>query len=111
MIYRQQFESSDCGPACIAMIASYFGKEFNIAKIRNIMGTDVEGSNLIAFKKIEDEYKFEIRLTEGNKEGINKNLCTPFIVHMHIIRNNNSWIDHYVVVKKITKKKDLYLRS
>lgn len=105
MIYRQQFESSDCGPACIAMIASYFGKEFNIAKIRNIMGTDVEGSNLIAFKKIEDEYKFKIRLTEGNKESINKNLCTPFIVHMHIIRNNNSWIDHYVVVKKITKKR------
>ncbi len=30
MQYKQQYDSSDCGTACIAMIASHFGKTPNI---------------------------------------------------------------------------------
>ena len=32
MRYRQQLDSSDCGAACIAMLASHFGIIINIAK-------------------------------------------------------------------------------
>lgn len=30
MKYRQQFDSSDCGAACLAMIASYLSHIFNL---------------------------------------------------------------------------------
>ena len=40
MHYRQQLDSSDCGAACLAMVASYFGQTLNIAEIRKKAGTD-----------------------------------------------------------------------
>lgn len=46
MKYHQQYDSSDCGPACIAMVAPYYGKNVSIAKTRKIAGTDTEGTNL-----------------------------------------------------------------
>ena len=46
MRYYQQFDESDCGAACFAMIASSYGKNLNIAKIREIAGTDLDGTNL-----------------------------------------------------------------
>ena len=45
MKYHQQSDISDCGAACIAMIASHFGKTPNIAEIRQNAGTDTEGTN------------------------------------------------------------------
>ena len=46
MIYRQQFDSTDCGAACLAMVASYCKKKLSIAEIRVFAGTDTEGTNL-----------------------------------------------------------------
>lgn len=45
MHYRQQLDSSDCGAACLAMVASHFGKSLNIAQVRATAGTDVKGSD------------------------------------------------------------------
>ena len=46
MIYRHQFDSTDCGAASLAMVASYFKKKLSIAEIRVFAGTDKEGTNL-----------------------------------------------------------------
>ena len=35
MKYIQQLDKTDCGAACLAMIASYFGKQLSIAKIKD----------------------------------------------------------------------------
>lgn len=105
MKYRQQFDSSDCGAACIAMIASYFGMNLNIAKTREIAGTDTEGTNIKGLMDVAKAYKLYCRAVQGTKESINKDLYTPFIAHMHIARDETTWVDHYVVIKKITSKK------
>ena len=81
MKYYQQFDSSDCGPACIAMIASYFGLTINIAKIREIAGTDSEGTNFKGFLNTAAIYNLKCRTVQGCTESINKNLYTPFIAH------------------------------
>ena len=46
MRYRQQFDLTDCGAACLAMIASYFGKQVSVAQVREFTKTDTEGTNL-----------------------------------------------------------------
>ena len=46
MRYRQQFYLTDCGAACLAMIASYFGKQISVAQVREFTKTDTEGTNL-----------------------------------------------------------------
>ncbi|MCF0125884.1 MAG: peptidase domain-containing ABC transporter, partial [Treponema sp.] len=99
MKYRQQFDSSDCGAACVAMIASYFGMNINIAKTREIAGTDTEGTNIKGLMKVAKVYNLKCRAVQGSKKALNKELYTPFIVHLHIERENGNWVDHYAVVK------------
>ena len=105
MKYRQQFDSTDCGAACIAMIASHFGKTINIAKTREIAGTDADGTNIKGLLYVAKAYNLYCRAVQGNKKNISKELYTPFIVHMRIERKDNNTINHYVVVKKIGKRK------
>ena len=45
MKYRQQFDETDCGAACLAMIASHFEQQLSVAQIRDISGTDTDGTN------------------------------------------------------------------
>ena len=45
-IYRQ-IESKDCGPTCLKIIASHFGKTVNTQYLREISETTREGSNLL----------------------------------------------------------------
>ena len=49
MNYRSQFDSSDCGAACLAMIASLFNKKLSEAEIRVSAGTDAYGTTKIRF--------------------------------------------------------------
>lgn len=104
MKYRQQFDSSDCGAACLAMIASYFGMSLNIAKTRLYACTDTSGTNfkgLITAAKI---YNLKVRVVKGNISSITNKLYTPFIAHLNIVREDNNWVNHYVIVKKNNKK-------
>lgn len=105
MKYFQQLDITDCGAACIAMIASHFGKNLNISEIRSYAGTDVIGTNLNGLIIASEKYGMKALPVKGTKEAINLDLQTPFIVHMHIERDDETWVEHYVVVKKIKKKK------
>lgn len=75
MKYYQQFDESDCGAACLAMVASYYGKNLNIAKIRERAGThhnnlvreslsgispcpSAQKSNVISSTTLQKDYKF-----------------------------------------------------
>ncbi|MGR5952519.1 cysteine peptidase family C39 domain-containing protein [Bacillus paranthracis] len=44
--FIKQQDLKDCGPACLAMISSYYGFTMSISKIRNIAGTDLSGTNI-----------------------------------------------------------------
>ena len=46
MKYIQQLDETDCGAACIAMIASHYNLNKSVTSIREITGTDTKGTNL-----------------------------------------------------------------
>ena len=104
MKYYQQFDESDCGAACLAMVASYYGKILNIAKIREIAGTDLDGTNLKGLLQAARTYNLRGKAVKGMEESINKNILTPFIVHLKILSNDSVYY-HYAVIKKISKSK------
>lgn len=104
MKYKQQFDFSDCGAACLSMIASYFGLNLNISKLRNYAGTTGEGTSLQGLCEAAKLYNLKTRAVKGDKHAMNKGLYTPFIAHIHKKNDKNS-IYHFVVVRKITKKK------
>lgn len=49
--FVQQQDTTDCAAACLAMICLHCGKETTIAKLRDMRGTDIKGTNLIWMKK------------------------------------------------------------
>ena len=93
MTYRQQFDESDCGAACLAMIASSFGRQLSIAEIRKSAGTDTEGTNFKGLLKAAKQYNLKARGVKGEKTSINYELPVPFIAHMHINRDEDNWVD------------------
>ena len=101
----RQHDSQDCGAACIAMIAGYYGLKYPFGKFRNLVRTDFQGTTihdiLIAARTIglngEGHY--------GNSKDILKAMKSseiqcPFIAHT-IVDNS---LMHYVVVFKLTSK-------
>lgn len=65
MKYRQQYDSSDCGAACLAMIASFYGANLNIAEIRHYAGTDSYGTNFHGMLLAANHYGLKARAVEG----------------------------------------------
>lgn len=45
-ILINQLDSSDCAVASLAMVCKYYGKDFSITKLRDILGTDIEGTSI-----------------------------------------------------------------
>lgn len=107
MKYFQQLDITDCGAACLAMIASHYGKRLSISEIRGYAGTDIIGTNINGLLIAAKKYGLKGTAVKGGKDAISSTLSVPFIAHMHIQRNDDIWIDHYVVIHKINRKKIL----
>lgn len=105
MIYRQQLDMTDCGAACLSMIASHYGKHLNLAEVRGVSGTDLVGTNVQGLVKAAHSFGLSARPVKGTIESFDIKTPVPFIAHVHIERSPEEWIDHFVVVKKIGKKK------
>ena len=103
MKYRQQLDESDCGAACLAMIASQYGKALSIAQVRIAAGTDVIGTNVKGLVEAAKEYGLKAYAVKGTKEAIKPSLEVPFVAHLHVVHDEaaKDYYDHYVVIKKI----------
>ena len=94
-IYRQ-IESKDCGPTCLKIIASHFGKTVNTQYLREISETTREGSNLLTLSEAAEQLGFR---TLGIKISLEKLSEAPLPCILHWNKN------HYVVLYKIKKGK------
>lgn len=98
-----QIDSNDCGPACLATISLYYGKKFNLVYIRNIVGTDNDGSNVYGMVVALNILGFIANAARGDFETLVNSKDIVFPIIAHIISKEN--LEHYVVVYKITKTK------
>lgn len=56
--YIQQQDEKDCGVACLAMILNYYKTEIPIHKLRELSGTDLEGTSAFGLKKNIGKFRF-----------------------------------------------------
>lgn len=96
----KQHDITDCGAACLATIAKQNGYQISISKIREIAGTDKQGTNAFGVIKAAEQLGFSAKGVKGNKEAFFSEFPLPCIAH--VIVNGN--LMHYVVIHKITKK-------
>lgn len=98
----KQQDETDCGAACISTVAKYYGKRIAISKIRNLAGTDREGTSAKGIVKAANSIGFSCKTLLSKTKELKQDLPFPIIVHLH-----RDGLDHYVVVYAIKKDKVL----
>lgn len=97
-----QQDESDCGAACIATIAKFYGKRISIPKIRNFAGTDSKGTSAKGIIKAANSIGLSCKTLFTKTKELKNDLPFPIIVHL-----NKNGLEHYVVVYKMKKNKIL----
>ncbi len=96
----RQRDTTDCGPACIASVLSHYGIHVPVAKIRQLSGTDKQGTSMWGLVKALEQLNFETKGLKGSAEHLDK-LPLPFIAHMEL----QNGLHHYVCVYRINHKR------
>ena len=97
----KQHDYKDCGAACLATISKQYGLKYPISKIREVAGTDKEGTSAFGIIKAAEELGFTAKGVKANKpEDLFSKIPLPCIAHVVIDKK----LLHYVVIHKITEK-------
>ena len=96
----KQHDITDCGAACLATICKQNGYKIGITRIREVAGTDKQGTNVYGIIKAAEILGFSAKGVKGDKEAFFSEFPLPCIAH--VIMDGN--LLHYVVIHKITKK-------
>ncbi|NFV55679.1 peptidase domain-containing ABC transporter, partial [Clostridium sporogenes] len=97
----KQHDYKDCGAACLATICKQYGLKYPISKIREVAGTDKEGTSALGVIKAADELGFTAKGVKASKpEDLFTDIPLPCIAHVVIDKT----MLHYVVIHKITEK-------
>lgn len=96
----KQHDITDCGAACLATISKQNGYKISISRIREIAGTDRQGTNAYGVIKAAEELGFSAKGVKGDKEAFFSEFPLPCIAHVIV----DGGLMHYVVIHKITKR-------
>ena len=94
----KQYDQTDCGAACLATIAKYYGLKKTITKIREIAGTDTKGTNALGMVKAAEKVGFEAKVARAEEDELTAELPLPMIAHV-----NMDGLLHYIVVYEVTE--------
>ena len=65
----KQHDITDCGAACLATISKQYGLNLSISKIREVAGTDKQGTNAYGMIKAAEQLGFSAKGVKGDKEA------------------------------------------
>jgi len=94
---RQQ-DITDCGAACLASVAGWYGLQFPIARIRQYASTDQKGTNVLGLIEAAEKLGLLAKGVRGNHEAV-KSIPLPAIAHMKLPNG----LLHFVVLYKISR--------
>ncbi len=98
--FIQQQDATDCAAACLAMICLHYKKETTITRLRDMMETDIKGTNLIGLSKCASQLGFVSQAVKVDKEGMLSKFTLPVIANV----TTREGLSHFVVIFKITEK-------
>lgn len=90
-----QTERSECGLACIAMVACYHGHGTDPSELRKRFPISLKGATLEQLIQIADQLGFASRPVKLDLEDMHR-LCVPCILHWNL--------NHFVVLREIIGK-------
>ncbi|SFN24703.1 bacteriocin-processing peptidase. Cysteine peptidase. MEROPS family C39 [Chryseobacterium oleae] len=94
MNFIPQHDQMDCGPACLAMVSSHYGKDFGLQYLRDKSFITREGVSVLGITEAAEKIGFRTITAKLQPQEFDKDLL-PCILHW----NQN----HFVVLYKISK--------
>ena len=95
--FDYQLDSKDCGPACLKIIARYYGKYYSLQHLRDLCGITREGVSFLDISYGAEKIGLHTLAIKTDAANLKSKVPLPCIIHW-----KNS---HFVVVWKITRKK------
>ena len=89
-----QTESSECGLACLAMVASHYGHQTDLSDLRRQFSISLKGATLAQLMRHAASMQLSTRPLRLELDEIAE-LVLPCILHWNL--------NHFVVLKKISK--------
>lgn len=81
MKFTRQFDQMDCGPACIRMVASYYGKDYPLSYLRSLAHLTREGVSVAGIRDALHEIGMESATFELSLEQLREKCPLPAILH------------------------------
>ena len=88
----RQYDQVDCGPACLLSILRSYGGDAGLTRIRELSGTDANGTTLLGLRRAALTLGFEARGATGDYDALRRETL-PCVAHV-ILHGR----PHYVVV-------------
>lgn len=98
--FVKQHDATDCAAACLAMVCLHYKKETTITRLRDMMGTDLKGTNMLGLDKCAASLGFATQAVRVDREGFLSKYTLPAIANVI----TKEGLTHFVVIFKITKK-------
>ena len=97
--FVKQHDATDCAAACLAMVCLHYRKETTITRLRDMMGTDLKGTNLLGLSKCAEALGFISQAVRVDREGFLSSYTLPAIANVV----TKEGMSHFVVVFKVSK--------
>lgn len=96
----RQTEVAECGLACLAMVASFYGLEIDLNTLRRQHAPSLRGASLKSLIVVADQLGFACRPVKVPLEGL-RELHLPAILHWDM--------NHYVVLEQVSRGRAVIL--
>lgn len=102
--FTRQFDQMDCGPACIRMVASAFGRNYPLSYLRTLSHLTREGVSVAGIRDAMKEIGIESATFELTKEQLQEKCPLPAILHW----DQNHFVVIYHIRKSLLGGKHIY---
>lgn len=101
MKFTRQFDKMDCGPACIRMVASHYGKDYPLSYLRSLSHLTREGVSVAGIRDALEKIGADSASFEMTMEQLRTKCPLPAILHWE---QNHFVVLYDVKQQKLTKK-------
>jgi len=92
-----QYDTVDCAPACLKMIAQYYGKSYPLEYIREQSFITKEGVSLLSISQSAEKIGFNTLMSVASIDVLENECPLPAILHWKQ--------EHFIVLYKIKNNK------
>lgn len=87
----------DCGAACLQMVAKYYGKDYDLPMLSNLLDLNSKGASLLGMSEAAQSIGFNTLSVRVTLEELREKELLPCIAHWRK--------KHFIVVYKVTEDK------